>query len=674
MDDLTRRLYQVLYKKSFYEFYKAFWSCCDAHPYIDGKIVQYLCEVFQYMCRKWIGYEKPKTDIDLSRIKKKKDTEIIDIRNIDKDRLCLNIPPRHSKSKIFNVIGAVWLWTYYPIKAVSISHTFDLAKDMNEGRWQIINSQKYKEIYPYIHTIENTKDSILDDRGGQLYSQNRNALTGYGGDMIINDDLTNAMTAYRDMQEMANAWEYYQNTMPSRINNPKQSVIFNIQQRLGVNDITGHILREKDLRNRYIFISLSAIFKKDTYLVCPITGRVLHYKKGDGLWAERFGDYQGIKAEVGDNIFRTQYLQEPRANDKAIINEEMIQTINENEAPSIDDAEMIYASHDFPIKDKETSDYLGSVLAYKVDSNLYIIDCLEKHMAFPQSIQYVTNLDNMYPSIIQIIEDKANGSPILQQLQGKISGLQAYNPSTNSKSMRLDSASMYMGNVYFVKQNFDKLEQEWKLSDSLENLINRLYAFPMVEHDDIVDAFSMLVNFVFLDRKFAVYGRAFNGANIIPYTDDLEKLYGAVFVNKDGDIWKICTIKVKYGIETKLIVIKEKEFRASMEDGIKELQEYDSKARVFIDCSDNQNLVGQYTNNYTFEGYTIQDFDKSVTDLNLAFSKKLVLVTKNCRLVKGDIETFKFAKTKDEEAKYITEQDGFVACLRVAMKYFGGIV
>lgn len=670
MDYLEKLLYRTLYKKSFYDFYKGFWNTVDPHPYIDGQISQFFCEIFQFMCKEWIGYNKPK--VDLSNIPSS--SQIIDICDSKKDRLCLNMPPRHSKSMIFNIMGPTWLWTYHPIKAVSISHTFDLAKTMNEGRWNVINSSLYKELYPEIETPENTKDSITDNRGGQLYSQNRNALTGYGGDMIINDDLTNAMTAYKDMTEMANAWEYYQNTMPSRINDPKKSVIFNIQQRLGVNDITGHILKNRELRNRYIFISLPAVFDKDTYLICPISGKIIHYKKGDPLWPERFGNYEGIKAEVGESIFRTQYLQDPQATDHAIINENMVHSLPSSECPGIDEADMIYASHDFPVKDKEGSDYLGSVLGYQANGKLYIIDCLEKHMAFPASISYVESLDSMYPSIIQIIEDKANGSPVLQQLQGRIPGLQAYNPGTASKSMRLDSASMYMNSVVFVENEFDKLTQEWKLSDNLQNLINRLYSFPMVEHDDIIDAFDMMVNFVFLDKKYAVYGRSFDDKNVIKYDPSFESLYGVDFVNKEGDIWKVSQIKIKYGEITKLIVVKECEFRANLEEALNKLRGFDPQANVFIDCSENHDLVGIYSPKISFEEYVIDDFNKSVVDLNLAFSQKLVLLVNTCKFTKGEIETFKFAKTKNEEVKYVTDKDGFIANIRVAMKYFGGIV
>ena len=240
--------------------------------------------------------------------------------------------------------------------------------------------------------------------------------------------------------------------------------------------------------------------------------------------------------------------------------------------------------------------------------------------------------------------------------------------------MRLDSASMYMNNVVFVENEFDKLTQEWKLSDNLQNLINRLYSFPMVEHDDIIDAFDMMVNFVFLDKKYAVYGRSFDDKNIIKYDPSFESLYGVDFVNKEGDIWKVSQIKIKYGEITKLIVVKECEFRANLEEALNKLQEFDPQANVFIDCSENHDLVGIYSPKISFEGYAIDDFNKSVVDLNLAFSQKLVLLVNTCKFTKGEIETFKFTKTKNEEAKYVTDKDGFIANIRVAMKYFGGIV
>ena len=74
------------------------------------------------------------------------------------------------------------------------------------------------------------------------------------------------------------------------------------------------------------------------------------------------------------------------------------------------------------------------------------------------------------------------------------------------------------------------------------------------------------------------------------------------------------------------------------------------------------------------ERYEIEDFDKSVAQTNLAFSMKRILIDKGCVQIFSDIESFKYSKTKDETAKYVTQKDGFVACLRLALQYYGGIV
>jgi len=671
MDRLTKLLYRELYRKSCYEFVKAFWSEADPAPFIDGKLVQFYCEAFQYKCRPWIPCEV--ADVKLPNLKE--DDVVIDVRE-NKQNLNINVPPRHSKSMIFNVLGPVWLWINAPIKAASISHTGGLAGQMNRKRLRVINSEKFKFFFGDEVWLKDTpRGTLVDTRGGELYSMPRDSLTGYGADIIINDDLTNAETARRDQAEMASAWAYYQNTMPSRINNRNKYLIMNIQQRLAPNDITGHILADPTLAHQYCFIVLPAIFTKHTYLICPISGTIYEFNPGDTLWPERFGDYEALKAEVGSVVFETQYLQNPIASDRTAIKENMIIYKAQTECPLIENADTIYASHDFPVKDKDTSDFLGSILAYKVGSTLYIKDCLEKKMAFVKSVEYVKQLDTMFPGIIQVIEDKANGSPILQQLQDEVAGMQAYQPGTHSKFQRLESASLYMesGNVVFVKTKFDMLSQDYVLTDSIKNLTQRLLNFPFVEHDDIVDAFSQVVLFVFMDRRYMVYGRAFNDNNIVD-TSQLRHDYSTTFFNKEGDIWKMMTIDVEYGVETKLYVTKELRFKGSVKDGLAKLKEFAPDKNVFIDCSETEGMYGINDNSISIEKYTIEDFDKSVSQMNLAFAKKRVLIDSKCHLTQNDIESFKFSKSKDDNVRYITKKDGFVACLRVALHYFGGIV
>lgn len=675
MNNLQKQLYRTLYRKSFYDFVKDFWQYADPSKFIDGSLIQFYCEVFQYKCKPWIGYEEIQIDVP----KMSDDIDVIDVRT-NKSRLNINMPPRHSKSKIFNVLAGAWIETILPIKLASISHTGGLATKMNTERKNIINSERYTELWPEITLIINKTDQLVDNRGGELYSLNRDAMTGYGADIIVNDDLTNAQTARKDKEEMANAWAYYQNTMPSRINDLEHSLVINIQQRLAPNDITGHILEDAKLAGEYDFIVLPAIFDKETYLVCPISGRIIHFNKGDPLWPERFGDYSTLRNEVGESVFQTQYLQKPMNSDKSVIKEEWIIEKDPTEINGYDisnrridmlSVDNVYISHDFPVKDKEKSDNLGSVLGYMINSTLYIVDGLEQKMAFVDSTNYARALDTAYPGSVQIIEDKANGSAILQQLQEFIAGLQSFQPGTASKTQRLESSSIYLksGNVVFVKTVFNKMTNTWQLSEGLVNLKKKLLKFPFLDHDDIVDAFSQLVLFAFMDKIYMVYGRSFNDLNIIkeiPFTD-----YTTVFFNKEGDIWKATEIAVQYSSSSKMYVIKELQFKASASDGLEKLHEVWPNKTMFIDCSISESLSGVYKNKVVVERYEIEDFDVSVGQLNLAFASNRVFVKAECKSTIRDINSFKYDKSKDTNIKkYRTNRDGFVACLRMGIKYY----
>ncbi len=667
LSELERLLYRELFKKDAYSFCCEFWEEIDSHKMKKSNMIKFFCEVFQYECRYWVDYKSP--DVILPKVGK--DEELIDVRE-DKHLLSISCPPRHGKSNLFNILLPCWLFINEPIKVASVSHTQGLAGTMNAKRQRLLNSDKFKFFFPEIQLIQNTTYSLKDTRSGEMYSVPKNSITGFGADVLLIDDLTNVSTAIRDAKEMESSWSTYVETLPSRVNDPMKHVIINIMQRIAVNDIVGRIQKDAKMSSSYTFVTLPAQFKQTTYLICPISGDVIKYNKGDYLFPEQFGNYETIKSRITEHTWKAQYLQEPENSDLTVIKNNMIIEKPLNEVPSIDNADIIYASHDFPVKDKDTSDYLGSLLAYRIGGNLYLVDCLEKRLAFTKSIDYVKSLDDNYPGIIQVIEDKANGAPILQALQDIVPGMQAFNPGANSKMQRLESASLYMNNIIFIKSKQNE-NKEYILSESMQNLKDRLLGFPFVEHDDIVDAFSMMALFVFIDKRYMVYGRAFNENNVLDLSTKIYD-YSTIFFNKEGDVWKMCEIIIDYSNETKLLINREKRFKGSIEEGLSALKEFAPKKTMFIDCSATPALNGTYTKNIIIERYEIEDFDKSVTQLNLAFDKNLVLIDKECKLIKSDIESFKFSKTKDDTVKYATTKDGFVACLRIALKYFGGIV
>ena len=91
---------------------------------------------------------------------------------------------------------------------------------------------------------------------------------------------------------------------------------------------------------------------------------------------------------------------------------------------------------------------------------------------------------------------------------------------------------------------------------------------------------------------------------------------------------------------------------------------------MFIDSSV-EPIGNIYTDDLIVEKYNIYDFEASVNELNLALANQKVLLDTHCRLTKGDLENFKY--DKKDTRKFRTDRDGFVACLRTAMTYYGGI-
>ena len=239
----------------------------------------------------------------------------------------------------------------------------------------------------------------------------------------------------------------------------------------------------------------------------------------------------------------------------------------------------------------------------------------------------------------------------------------------------MEYATLYLNNVILVADEWDETSEKYVLNEGMRHLVKQLIAFPILQHDDVCDAFSQIINFVFADKRFQVYGRSFNKLNIYDGNKEIAPSYSFLFFNKEGDSWKVLDIAIKYGAESKLYIKRELNFKANIDEGIERLKEFAPGKNVFIDSSTSEGLYGKFAKGISIERYEVQDFDKSVSDLNMAFANRRILVEQNCKLLRGDIENFKFEKSKDDnQMKYRTQKDGFVACIRIAMHFYGGIV
>lgn len=476
---------------------------------------------------------------------------------------------------------------------------------------------------------------------------------------IINDDLISVADARQDGAVLLKARDYFKTTMPSRLNNKKTGVVMNIMQRIGRGDISDLIAEDKGLKKIYSHTEIQAISDHDETIIFPCSGKVKHIKKGDLLWEERFGDYTQLKMEVGTEDFETQYNQRPSKSRLNVIQDEFIHYIDDKEYEEFKlGVESHYGSHDCPVKDKETSDFHGFCEGESKGNELVITDAFEKHMAYVKEREFMTNLQLVDPAIIQIVEDKANGAALNQDLAFDVPGIVPFNPGTKSKMQRLELASVYMqqGLVRF------------KRSDKIDELILHLKKFPLLEHDDMVDAFSQLVIYHFTQRHLGVYSGAFSYENIIdpPQRGEAERLFLTYAATMKGDSIKVVGVSQDMYKDEYIV---EKEFMFSSlqayEDFCKTLRPGD----VVYDASPQNRLSTLVTGVYNNTKFIDQDRDKSINILKTGFYKKRVKVSRDCKQTINDIARMRVTEGSREKGLDQTDtlDEGMAGCLRAVI-------
>jgi len=662
---------RVILKKSLYAFHKEFWSTYDSAPYEDNWLTEYLCECFMYSVREflpafitndWINDEDFKVLVD-------KHDGVSAVRTHMYNNHNWNMPPRHSKSSVLNVSGPAWVMIVVALVTATVSHSATLAEKMNARRQKIFNSDRFKNLFPDIIVTKNSRGEVNLSNGSISYTVTMERFTGDGADVIVNDDLVTTEQGRKDMETMAAAKAYFRNTLPTRRNQSDDSVVWNIQQRVAPGDITGMILDTPKLANRWSQTTIQAISDKDYTIIFPCSGQVKTIKKGDHLWPERFGDYQGQLDMVGFGPFETQFQQNAINSDLTVIKPHMFNYIERNSPEHRDfmqSSTLTFASHDFPVKENEKSDFTGSVLAYKAKNKLLVMDAKEKRMSYPKQKKYVQDTYAAINGVIQIIEDKAGGAIVLQDLADEVSNLEAFNPGTHDKRQRLEVASeQFEHHVYFICEGYDK-DNKPILNAKMKHLRTRLLNFPFVDHDDLVDGMSQLILFVFGDTKYQVYYRSFNDDLVIePY--DITRKRKDYAITKDGKSWKILEVVIEKNDD--FIATNEWEFYGSRIQVIDHIRPLLRKATRIYDATYNREVYQTLMNKMYIQPISY-DLDKTITTLRVGFSTGHVKIFNTNKKTIADIELTKYSKVSYDkgELKLAKPDLNFAGCLRVILK------
>src|SRR4029077_2222407 len=184
------------------------------------------------------------------------------------NRLLINIPPRHMKSLGANVFFPAWVWAQGPNTDCDPKHHFQIRKNSWRGPGakfmhlsydgslasrdgvkcrQIITSPWYQRLWGHRLQLlpdQNQKTRFGNVQGGHRISTSEGGgITGEGADIIVVDDPHNVRDiAVASDVARETTLRFWDEAMPSRLNDQDHGVFIVIMQRVHERDLSGHIL------------------------------------------------------------------------------------------------------------------------------------------------------------------------------------------------------------------------------------------------------------------------------------------------------------------------------------------------------------------------------------------------------------------------------------------------
>jgi predicted phage terminase large subunit-like protein len=293
--------------------------------------------------------------------------------------------------------------------------------------------------------------------------------------IIIDDPVKNReeanSVAYREK-----VWDWYTDDLYTRLE-PDAPMIL-IMTRWHADDLAGRIL-ESSQAKEWTVISLPALAEDND---------LLNREIGEALCPERYSrdDLLQIKDVMGVN-FQALYQQSPAPAEGNII--KINELVDYEEFPSFN---FIIQSWDTAFKDGEENDFSVGTCWGVTNHGYYLVDVIKGRFQFSDLKEEVKKFANRYSPDVVIIEDKASGQSLIQELRRNTRLPIAAIKVDRDKVTRVHSITPLIesGQVYIPKQAI------WK-----NDLLYSLKMFPFGKYDDDVDSVSLALNY--LSKRFA---------------------------------------------------------------------------------------------------------------------------------------------------------------------------
>lgn len=235
------------------------------------------------------------------------------VTNGDITRLLVNVPPGTMKSMTAAVFWPAWEWGPKAIpnmRFIGASHEEGLATRDNRRMRHLVQSEWYQDRWPIgLIGDQNAKTYFENDSTGWRQSCPVKSMTGKRGDRVLWDDPHSVESAISDAHRET-ALRVFQETLPTRLNNPEKSAIVIIMQRQHEYDVSGLIL-EQDYGYEHLCLPME--FEPDRRCVTSIGFQDPRTEEGELLFPERFPPevVERDKKIMGEYAYSGQMQQRP---------------------------------------------------------------------------------------------------------------------------------------------------------------------------------------------------------------------------------------------------------------------------------------------------------------------------------------------------------------------------
>jgi predicted phage terminase large subunit-like protein len=414
------------------------------------------------------------------------------------NRLIINQPPRSLKSHCASVAFVAFLLGHDPTaKIICASYGQDLANKHAMDCRTILNSDWYRALFPHTRLSSERQalqEFVTTQQGFRLSTSVGGVLTGRGADYIIIDDPLKPEEALSDSQrKVVNGW--FDHTLYSRLNDKRSGRIILIMQRLHEDDLVGHVQATEP----WNVIRFPAIAEEDeTHVIrTPYGIRCFQRRAGEALHPERepLEILNHLREAVGEYNFSGQYQQAPSPPGGGLIKTDWFKTCTTADLPT--KFEMIFQSWDTANKPSELSDYSVCTTWGVKDKHIYLLHVLRKRLGYPELKRAVREQAEAFGPKTILIEDKASGTQLIQELVSeRMYAIKKYEP-TMDKVMRMHSVTAMIENGFVHLPD----KAAW-----LSEYLHELTIFPNAKYDDQADSTSQALDWFKQQSRTLVLG------------------------------------------------------------------------------------------------------------------------------------------------------------------------